>query len=322
VKKVILGIICSIMIAVGTYRSISFQKENIPIAPETVEVKTKNLYNSVVVQGSVAGSHHQSIIFSESSNILDVYVTVGQSVKKGDKILLRRTPRVKDSSFQLFAGKLNSLLSDYGIPSELMPTVSENTALVTSALNGVVTKLQAEEDEKFPGYAVAAEICDPTVCTVIAEIPELYISSVKPRQEASIVGAAFTKDEYRGVVTEISQNTRKKINLTGERSAYLPVKIQVTNADNSLRQGCSATVKIKTEEKKNALVLPYDCITQDDAGRELVYVLKEDGKIELRRVMTGLELEDETEIIYGVKHGEVVVQNPDEIKNNRREIQK
>lgn len=321
-KKVVLVVLGAFVIALSTFSYRSVSKNNkIPHSFETIAVKVQNLYNSVVVPGIVIGNNRQSIIFSESSNILDVYVKVGQTVKKGDKILLRKRTQTTDPSLQVFTKKVGNVLSEYGIDFELTPTISENTALVTSSFDGVITKLHVESGESFPGYTVAAEICDQSVCTVTAEIPELYVSSIRIGQEATVSGAAFAQKEYSGVVTAISRNVRKKVNLTGEGSAYLPVEIRVKDADSSLKAGCTATVKILTEKKEQALVLPYDCITQDDNGKELVFIAKADGTLEKRRIITGLELEHETEIVYGLKEGEKAVRDPNKIVEIKGEDQ-
>ena len=315
-KKRVLIITIVVLFAVGILTSIFIPKETTTSYGKTVKVKTQNLYNSIIVQGSVVGTKRQSIIFSESSNILDIYVSVGQSVKKGDKILLRQSKNDGSKTLQALATKVDSLLSDFGIPSSVTPTVSMNAALVISSTDGVVTKVVAEKNKVFPGYTVAVEISDPTCCTLIAEVPELYISSIRIGQEATVNGPAFDKEVYHGIVSSISQKAQKKIKLTGEGSVFLPVEIELDRADESLKSGCSATIQIRTTEKKNALVLPYDCIIQDESGRELVYCLKEDGGFEIRRVLTGLELKNETEIIYGLNQGDIVVENPNEIINS------
>ncbi len=306
-KKGLFALVCVIMFSFGVYQFTSVSAHTDSISAETVSVKTQNLYNSVIAQGTVVGNLRQSIIFSEPSNILNVYVTEGQRVAKGDKILLRRTEN--NEGLQAFAETVSNLVDSH-IPLSFLPTVSQNTALITGTIDGTVTKLTAKQGEVSAPFTVIAEISDPNSCIVIAEIPELYISSVRVGQEAAVSGTAFAKETYHGHVTEISQKAQKKFNLTGEGSPYFSVQIKLTHADASLRQGCSTTVKIKTAEKKDALVIPYECIFQDDDGRELVSVMKSDGTCELRRIVTGLELEDETEILYGLKKGEAVVMHP------------
>lgn len=316
-KKGILAGTCIIMLTVGVYGTDAFQHESEPIHVETVAVKTQNLYNSVVAQGSVVGYERQSIIFSGTSNILDVYVTEGQTVEKGDKILLRKTSDSESGSLQTFANSVHTFLTEHGIDSSFLPTVSKKTALVTSNINGIVTSLDAKPGAAVSGFTVAAEITDTSTCTVLAEIPELYISSVCIGQEAVVNGSAFAKESYHGTVSVISGKAQKKINLTGEGSNYFPVTITLTETDRSIRPGCTASVKIKTAEKKNASVIPYECIIQDENGKEFVYVLKNDGSIEMRRILTGLELKDETEIIYGLKPGERVILDPGQMQEKK-----
>ena len=55
--------------------------------------------------------------------------------------------------------------------------------------------------------------------------------------------------------------------------------------------------------------MPYTSVQQDEEGREFVF-LEQDGALSKRAIRTGLELDNEVEILAGVQAGERVVLDP------------
>ena len=71
------------------------------------------------------------------------------------------------------------------------------------------------------------------------------------------------------------------------------------------RKGFNGDVSIIVEEKKDVLSLPFDAVDKDDEG-PFVVVYK-DGAFVRQTVATGLETDDEIEIVAGLKEGSEVV---------------
>ena len=68
----------------------------------------------------------------------------------------------------------------------------------------------------------------------------------------------------------------------------------------------SATVDIIIDERSNVLIVPDRAVGKDSQGRQIVKVLV-DKQTEERVVVTGLSDGFDTEIISGLKEGEVVL---------------
>ena len=66
------------------------------------------------------------------------------------------------------------------------------------------------------------------------------------------------------------------------------------------------SIKITTDEKYPMIVIPQASLQQDQAGR-YVMVVKGDNKIELRRVITGVEIGKNIVVSSGLSEGEKIV---------------
>ncbi|MEG2957611.1 MAG: hypothetical protein RR826_05025, partial [Christensenellaceae bacterium] len=88
--------------------------------------------------------------------------------------------------------------------------------------------------------------------------------------------------------------------------------MDVTSKDTKLRIGMTAKANIILEQKENVLAVPYDAITQNEAGKDIIYVVGKgtDGLSTFTPmpITTGLETDFYTEISGdGIKSGLVVV---------------
>ncbi len=315
-KKTVWGLIFGILIL----GSIFFYRKNLesetPISVEVTEVQQKDLYNGVVARGTVSDSGIYNVVFSNDTFISNVAVTLGQTVKKGDLLMQREKPSKETIHFakelRTITNQIVSTVSDYGINLKnnlLIPTVVDNSVSIKSPANGVITELNASKNQVVNALSVAAKISDYKNYQICVNLSENHLSSVAIGQSVDITCDAVPEKKYKGKVSWIAAEARKSGNLIGVQETYIPVKIKITNADEKLRPGLSVSARICTEKHLNTLSLPYECILQDEKNRELVYVVH-NGTLELRRILTGLELERETEVVYGLKRGEKVVKRP------------
>jgi multidrug efflux pump subunit AcrA (membrane-fusion protein) len=65
-------------------------------------------------------------------------------------------------------------------------------------------------------------------------------------------------------------------------------------------------VRIIVEEKKDVLVVPNNAVRFEE-GKTVVYYLKAKDKTEPRQVTQGIRDDKFTEVVSGVKEGEVIV---------------
>lgn len=316
VKKIFLLLLCGILLTGSLYCYHRKEAAKTPILVEVETVKQKDIYNSVVAPGTVDTSGIYNVVFADDTLIREVSVSLGQKVRQGDLLMKREAPENRSLIFakeiSTITDQIVSAVAEYGLFLDnriLIPTVLSDEVLVKSPGNGVVSELNVSNNELVEGFSVAAKISDYSEYEITVELSEVYLSSVKVGQNVDITCDALPNKKYKGRVREIANEAKRRGSLVGGQEVYVPIQIALKNADGNLKPGYSVTARICTEKHENTLSLPYQCIVQDQENRELAYVVK-DGEIELRRVVTGLELEKETEILYGLECGDKVIKNP------------
>ncbi len=314
---------CALLFTLSIYMFHTANQQTAPVSVEVTKAKQKDVYNSIVANGTVTNAGSYEVVFAEDSTIQELYVTIGQSVEKGDIIMKRDAPSASDllmKGTSTVTEQILSVFSEYGITIDTfhLPTVLSNQSTIESPADGIICELNAIEKKTMSGFEVAATIVNFSEMQISVELPEIYLSSVLPGQDVKITGDAFPEKEYTGVVKKIASSARKKNSILGESKTYVPITISLKNADPKLKPGYSVTAKICTEKRRDAVVIPYDCIVQDETGRELIFVVSED-RIVQKRIITGLELPEETEVVYGLSKGESVVRKPDHtLKSGQR----
>jgi membrane fusion protein (multidrug efflux system) len=84
------------------------------------------------------------------------------------------------------------------------------------------------------------------------------------------------------------------------------MRAKFDNKKGQLMDGELVSIKITTDEKYPMVVVPQASLQQDQAGR-YVMVVKDDNKIELRRVITGVEIDKNIVVSSGLEEGEKIV---------------
>lgn len=149
---------------------------------------------------------------------------------------------------------------------------------------------------------------------VKASVSENYISKIKVGQSAVITGNGF-EGEYSGTVEEIASEAKKEYVGTTE-DTVVEVKIRFNDADENIRPGYSAKVKIFTSEPKKIKVVPYEAVMQDENNNEYVYVFN-NGIAVKKDIKTGAELSEGIEIADGLSGNENILSPSDNIKDGQ-----
>jgi multidrug efflux pump subunit AcrA (membrane-fusion protein) len=129
---------------------------------------------------------------------------------------------------------------------------------------------------------------------------EADIGKVRKGQTATVAIDSLEGTELAGRVTKVSV-------LPDEGSTGVveyPATILVTQSAKGLRAGMSASAEVVVEQVRNAVTVPSEAISS--AGGKTVTV-EEDGEEVTKSVTTGLEGDETTEVVSGLKAGETIV---------------
>ena len=129
-------------------------------------------------------------------------------------------------------------------------------AYISSPIDGVVLARSVE-----PGYAVAASLQSVELLTLASDlrtleleidVDEADVSVVKPGQKATFTVSAYPNKNFPATLTKVAYGPTESDTNVVTYTAYL----KVSNEELLLRPGMTATARIVTENRENALLVP------------------------------------------------------------------
>jgi len=145
-------------------------------------------------------------------------------------------------------------------------------------------------------------LADVSEMYVMANVDEVDVAPIKVGMPAEITLDALPNKTLRGKVVKIFPKGIKTQNVV-----QFPVRVKVLDLLPQLRPEMTADVTIVVAEKKNCLQVPDAAIDRSE-GRTRVQVLPSPNAEPVEReVKVGVTNWDQTEILSGLKEGEVVV---------------
>jgi multidrug efflux pump subunit AcrA (membrane-fusion protein) len=130
---------------------------------------------------------------------------------------------------------------------------------------------------------------------------EADIGKVRKGQTATVAVDSMEGTELAGEVTRVSV-------LPSEGSSGVveyPATILLTQSAKGLRAGMSASAEVVVEQVKDAVTVPSEAITA--VGSSKTVTVEEDGREVTKTVKTGLEGDETTEVISGLKAGQTLI---------------
>ena len=183
---------------------------------------------------------------------------------------------------------------------------------IRSMIDGTVTRVNTKvgrfadetEDDK-PMFVI--ENVDTLQMKVM--VSENDIAKVSVGQKVDITADILNGESVAGEVIRISPTGELKDGTTSER--VIPVYISVKEKNDKLIAGITAKATIHIAEAKQALIVPYEAVSELEDGSTVVYVGNADNTIRIVPVKLGLETDLYVEIKGGeLKEGQTIVLNP------------
>ena len=179
-------------------------------------------------------------------------------------------------------------------------------ATITAPFDGIVASVYVDEGDVIPSPTMAPTIIihlvDLTSMELKVEVDEIDMPGVKLGQKAIIEVDALPDFPLEGEVTSISP-------LAKEEAGVVVYEIKVSfdvPEGSGIRIGMSADADIIIAERSNVLLVPDRVIDEDSEGNPAVMVMVGEQTQE-RPVVIGLSDGFNTEIVSGLREGEVVV---------------
>lgn len=291
-------------------------------AEQKVIVKTAQVFERQVPQmanftATIQPEVKNNIAPTTPGRIRRIMVDVGSRVSKGQRLVQMDAVSLDNLETQIKTlqdnyNRLEELYEVGGVSKQDLDNLKSqlDQALISkknlqeniyllSPVNGVVTAKFYDNGDLFNGQTPILTVMQVNPLKVVVNVSESYFSKVKLGMDVDISIDAFNNERFVGKVSKVYP-------VVDEMTRTFGVEIRLNNADNRVRPGMYARVKINFGTENRVVVPDQAVVKQVGSGSRFVYVYNE-GTVEFVEVELGQRLEGEYELLSGVSSGSQVV---------------
>jgi RND family efflux transporter MFP subunit len=136
----------------------------------------------------------------------------------------------------------------------------------------------------------------------VVPVNEKEISRLAPGMTAEVVIEALGDGSVPGIVDSISP-------LIDPQSGNATIKVRFDNPGGKARPGMFARIRLTASEATQKMLVPRSCLVLREENRAVVLTVS-NNRVFRREVVPGDDHRDRTEILSGLREGEVLVMDP------------
>jgi membrane fusion protein, multidrug efflux system len=197
-------------------------------------------------------------------------------------------------------------------------TTVENSKLqlaktkITAPIDGVIVDLPYyTQSTQIETGSTIAKIMDYHIMYMDVQLPEKYISKIKPGQVVKLTNYTIPEDTIIGSITQLSP----AINAD---TRTFKGNISINNPNYLLRPGMFVKADIVTNHKDSVIVIPKNIILSRQRGKTVFIIDR--GVAAERIIETGLENITNVQVIRGLTKNERVVTSGFETLSNKSKV--
>lgn len=314
-----------------------FPKEEDTLAPPLVKPKKQTYETAKVTRGSIqdmlqgtgsfiSAAQHPVYFTTQGNRLKDIYVKVGDSVKKGQLLADTETgdldTQIKLEKYQVQLQQLNVDQANAGgdamakqraqIGLEVEQTkldalnAQKEQSRLLSPVNGQVTSVASVNiGDTVDPYKAVVTVGDTTNLMVSFESTNAASAKLSMKATVGYKGATYT-----GTVISLpngSTTSSQSANSVSTNDNSDAIKISLDKTPSGATIGDSADVTITLQKKDNTLVIPARALNKF-MSEYSVYVW--DGSTKKEYTVTpGIQTSTQAEILSGVTEGQTVILN-------------
>lgn len=289
-----------------------------------IPVKTSKIKNKISLQSIIKTNQNIVLQPEFTGPISNIKVVEGQSVNKGDVLMivddggleqsvefqkeqLKLSKTIFERQSRLWADKIGSEIEYLEAKTAFKTQKSRYSQLNEQLQKSVITApFDGEIDDIFielgelvtPGQSPLLRLISTSEMYLEAEVPEKYLKSVSVGTPVEIEIPVLNKK----INTKISF-IGKHIN-TVNRTFRVVVKIKKTD---SLSPNLISTLHIFDYINNNALIIPTNIISENSDGSEYVYSVNNNNTAQKIFIKTGNEENGYVEVIEGLKENDIII---------------
>jgi RND family efflux transporter MFP subunit len=183
---------------------------------------------------------------------------------------------------------------------------------LVAPINGVIVDLPYyTQGTQIASGSKIVKIMDYQTMYMEVQLPEKYISVIKPSQNVNLTNYTISGDTIIGQVTQLSP-------AIDADTRTFKGNIQINNRDYLLRPGMFVKADIVTNNKDSVIVIPKNIILSRQRGKTVFIIDR--GVAAERVIETGLENISDVEVTRGLMKGERVVTSGFETLSNKSKV--
>lgn len=215
--------------------------------------------------------------------------------------------QVKEAEAGLKDAKQSKILQDRVTKTQVdlakgslnMANVQTANTLLKAPYDGVVVEKLEEEGVVVGAGKPILKVADVSYYKIVIYIPETEIKNIKVGQVADVQLESFLDEKIEASVVRISPKIE-------ESSKKVRVELAIEKKD-FFKIGMYATVKFDIEADQSVLLLPKSSVNEV-YGENFVYIVN-DGRVEVKKVRVGKEIDGRSEIREGINENYDVILN-------------
>lgn len=230
------------------------------------------------------------------SNRWDFEDTQDQYKQTKEKYLI--TPEI-----QRILDKKQFSLNNAVIDLELIDIALKNATLI-SPIKGIITSIDMPSDGvNINPTNFSITVIDFNSIYFKTEADEEDVSKLFIGQKAEITLDSFPDKRFPSEIFQISF-----VPIEGQTSTSYKIKLSFKEDNSKLnfKIGMNGDAKIILETKENVLIVPSESIIEE-GNQKFIYLLQKNNEIKKQEIKTGLQTDDFSEIIDGLKENDTVV---------------
>lgn len=177
-------------------------------------------------------------------------------------------------------------------------------SLIVAPIDGTVANVLVNAGEQAAPGAPAITLVNEAAFHINVNVDEIDIDQITVGQDVAVTLDALPDTVVTGAIAEIAPTSAS----AGGVVTYLVTINIVADKGVLLRPGMSANASIVVEEVDDVLIVPNWAVRLDrETGNAFVNQMMADGSVEEVVVDTGLRNEQFSEVVSGLRAGDVVV---------------
>lgn len=194
---------------------------------------------------------------------------------------------------------LDAITLSYNVRKTSYRNLLENTVL-RSPVSGVISARNYDKGDMYTMGKPIFTVEEITPVKLLVAISEKDYTKISKGDSVNLTVDAFPDLVFTGRIARIYP--------TMDAATHtFQVEVQVPNNYKTLRPGMYARVKVNFGKNHSVVAPDRAVVKQQGSGEKFMFVLQEDSTVRMTKVVLGVRMGDEYEVLEGLNDGDKVV---------------